>query len=247
MATNDWFATWFNSPYYHILYKNRDENEAKIFMSNLAEYLAIPAKATILDAACGKGRHSAFLASNGFAVTGFDLAPDSIAEAKKYYETLIKNPFFQLDFFVHDIRKPFRENSFDYVFNLFTSFGYFETEEENQETISALAASLKVGGWLVLDFFNTEKVVTSLPQNEIKEVDGISFAISKSLQEKFIVKDIRFEDKYFQERVMAIQYQDFMRYFERANLQIQHCFGCYQLTEYESSRSDRMIWLVKKI
>jgi len=86
MATNDWFATWFNSPYYHILYKNRDENEAKIFMSNLAEYLAIPAKASILDAACGKGRHSAFLASNGFAVTGFDLAPDWDEQAKKTYE-----------------------------------------------------------------------------------------------------------------------------------------------------------------
>jgi SAM-dependent methyltransferase len=247
MATNDWFATWFNSPYYHILYKNRDENEAKIFMSNLAEYLAIPAKASILDAACGKGRHSAFLASNGFAVTGFDLATDSIAAAKKTYEALINNPFHQLDFFVHDIRKPFRENGFDYVFNLFTSFGYFETEEENQETISALAASLKAGGRLVIDFFNTEKIVASLPQNETKEIDGVRFAISKSLQGKFIVKDIRFEDKHFQERVIAIQYQDFMRYFEQANLQVQKCFGDYQLSDYESSNSDRMIWLVKKL
>ncbi|MFN3315727.1 MAG: class I SAM-dependent methyltransferase [Raineya sp.] len=247
MPTSNWFATWFNSPYYHILYKNRDENEAKIFMSNLAEYLAIPAKATILDAACGKGRHSAFLASNGFAVTGFDLASDSIAEAKKNYETLINSPFHQLDFFIHDIRKPFRNNHFDYVFNLFTSFGYFETEEENQETIKALATNLKAGGILVIDFFNTEKVVASLPQTEKKEIDGITFHIEKKLEDKFIVKNIRFEDKYFQERVMAIGYQDFLGYFEQANLQVQKCFGDYQLSDYESSNSDRMIWIVKKV
>ena len=243
----DWFATWFNSPYYHILYKNRDENEAKIFMSHLAEYLRIPPKASILDAACGKGRHAAFLASNGFAVTGFDLATESILEAKKVYETLIDNPLYNLEFCVHDIRKPFRENSFDYVFNLFTSFGYFETQEENQETISALAASLKRQGILVIDFFNTEKVLSCLPQAEIKEIEGISFRIEKSLQKKFIVKDIRFENKHFQERVMAITYQDFLGYFENANLQIQHCFGNYQLSDYEPSKSERMIWIVKKI
>lgn len=243
----EWFATWFNSPYYHILYKNRDENEAKVFMSHLAEYLQIPTQATILDAACGKGRHAAFLASNGFAVTGFDLASESIAEAKKTYETIIRNPLFHLDFYIHDIRQPFRENSFDYVFNLFTSFGYFETEAENQAAITALAANLKPSGILVLDFFNTQKVLNSLPQSETKEIDGIRFGIEKSLQGKFIVKDIYFENKHFQERVMAITYQDFLGYFEKANLELQHCFGSYQLSDYEMTNSDRMIWIAKKV
>ncbi|GAB4126896.1 MAG: class I SAM-dependent methyltransferase [Raineya sp.] len=247
MPANNWFATWFNSPYYHILYKNRDKEEAKLFMSHLAEYLNIPANASILDAACGKGRHSAFLASNGFAVTGCDLASDSIAEAKKTYEDIITNPFYSLSFFVHDIRKPFKTRAFDYVFNLFTSFGYFETEEENQETINALAANLKTNGVLVLDFFNTEKVLQTLPLSEKKEVDGISFDITKSLQGKFIVKDICFEDKHFQERVMAISYQDFLKYFEQANLQVQKCFGSYQLSDYEPTNSDRMIWIAKKV
>jgi len=245
MSAN-WFATWFNSPYYHILYKNRDENEAKIFMSRLAEYLAIPPKATILDAACGKGRHSAFLASNGFSVTGFDLSPNNIAEAKKNYEALISNPYFHLDFYVHDIREPFRENSFDYVFNLFTSFGYFETEQENQLAINALAKSLKKSGVLVLDFFNTTKVINSLPQSEIKTIEGITFSTKKYLQGKFVVKDIFFEKQHFQERVMAITYQDFLGYFQKANLQIQHCFGNYQLSDYEPSHSERMIWIVEK-
>lgn len=216
-------------------------------MSNLAEYLSIPPKATILDAACGKGRHSAFLASHGFVVTGFDLAPENIAEAQKTYETLLKSPSYQLSFYVHDIRRPFKENSFDYVFNLFTSFGYFETQQENQEAINALTANLKTGGYLVIDFFNTQKVIATLPQTEQKEIDGITFHISKSLQGKFIVKDISFEDKHFQERVMAITYYDFLWYFKQANLHVQHCFGDYQLAEYDAFKSDRMIWIAKKI
>lgn len=247
MSANKWFAAWFNSPYYHILYKNRDENEAKLFMSNLAEYLAIPPKATILDAACGKGRHSAFLASNGFSVTGFDLSPNNIAEAKKNYEALIANPYFHLDFYIHDIREPFCENSFDYVFNLFTSFGYFETEQENQLAINALAKSLKKSGVLVLDFFNTAKVINALPQSESKIIEGISFRIEKSLQGKFVVKDIFFEEKHFQERVMAISYQDFLAYFNEANLRVKQCFGSYQLAEYDAENSERMIWIAEKM
>ena len=59
--SNNWFATWFDSPYYHILYKERNYREAQVFMDNLTHYLNLPEGATVLDLACGKGRHAIYL------------------------------------------------------------------------------------------------------------------------------------------------------------------------------------------
>ena len=118
MATQkQWFETWFNTHYYHILYQNRNDKEAQAFIDNLLAYLSPSKNAKILDLACGKGRHARFIAEKGFDVTGIDLATDSIAAAKKHEHK-------HLHFQVHDMRETFAENEFDYVFNFFTSFGF---------------------------------------------------------------------------------------------------------------------------
>ena len=51
-----WFQSWFDTSYYHILYKNRNDDEAQRFITNLVEYLNIAKDQKILDLACGKGR-----------------------------------------------------------------------------------------------------------------------------------------------------------------------------------------------
>lgn len=47
--TKNWFTSWFDTDFYHILYKDRDEQEAKFFMDNLTQYLNLPEDARILD------------------------------------------------------------------------------------------------------------------------------------------------------------------------------------------------------
>jgi len=79
----DWFSEWFNTPYYHILYKDRNDNEAQFFMDNLTHYLNLPQDAQILDLACGKGRHSIYLNNLGYQVTGVDISSNSIKIANK--------------------------------------------------------------------------------------------------------------------------------------------------------------------
>ncbi|HRN98840.1 MAG TPA: methyltransferase domain-containing protein, partial [Flavobacterium sp.] len=135
-SSNDsqWYASWFDTPYYHILYKDRDYHEAQLFMDNLTGYLNLPEKAKILDLACGKGRHSVYLNQLGFDVTGADLSANSIAQASQH-----QNP--TLHFKVHDMREPFEEK-FDAVFNLFTSFGYFDDDNDNLRTLKAIHESL---------------------------------------------------------------------------------------------------------
>src|SRR6478672_3330679 len=95
-----WFKDWFNSPYYHQLYFHRDKTEAAAFINKLIEHLQPPPNVSMLDVACGKGRHSLQLAQKGFDVTGIDLSSDSIQEA-------LRNESENLHFYMHDMRLPF--------------------------------------------------------------------------------------------------------------------------------------------
>ena len=103
-----WYTSWFNSPYYHILYKDRDYSEAAVFMDNLTEALALPKTAHILDLACGRGRHSIYLAGLGYQVTGADLSPKNIEAAK-----LHERP--GLRFVIHNMCLPFQQK-FDAIY-----------------------------------------------------------------------------------------------------------------------------------
>ena len=110
-----WFKDWFNSPYYHILYGSRNEAEANRFIQNIANLLQFKKDELALDLACGKGRHSRELASHALNVYGIDLSEESIKAASKL-------SCHNLQFEIHDMRKVYKQNYFDYVFNLFTSF-----------------------------------------------------------------------------------------------------------------------------
>ena len=122
-----WYTSWFNSPYYHILYKDRDYTEAGRFMDKLTADLQLEKGSKILDLACGKGRHSIYLSELGYDVTGADLSPKNIEAAKKYERPGLR-------FVIHDMCLPFLEK-FDAIFNLFTSFGYFESPNDNLRAI----------------------------------------------------------------------------------------------------------------
>ena len=131
-----------------------DYTEAQLFMDNITSYLNLPEDAKILDLACGKGRHSMYLNKLGFDVTGADLSENSIKEAaESANETL--------HFTVHDMREPFEEK-FDAIFNLFTSFGYFDNDADNLKTLIAIRESLTEYGFAVIDFMNADQVIKNL-------------------------------------------------------------------------------------
>ena len=239
--TKEWFSDWFDSHYYHILYQHRDYKEAEKFIDNLKNYLNLKSSDTILDLACGKGRHAIYLNKLGFEVTGLDLSPQSIHHAKQFENDRLK-------FFVHDMRQVWENKKFDYVFNLFTSFGYFKTDAEHAQAIQSMAGNLKPDGKLLLDFLNTDKVIKNIIPEETKTIDGITFHISRNVTDGFILKRITFEDKgktfVFVERVKAIQLLDFMSFFKNAGLYTEQIFGDYNLNPYVAEHSDRMIFLV---
>jgi SAM-dependent methyltransferase len=238
-----WFSEWFNSPYYHILYKDRDVSEGRSFIDSLDKKLHFRPEHKILDLACGKGRHSVYLNSKGLDVTGVDLAPESIDFANQFGNE-------RLRFAVRDMREPVSVSEFDFVLNLFTSFGYFKNDDDNTKTICSIATSLKPNGIFVLDFFNSKKVVRQLIDHEEKEIEGINFHISKRLENGFIMKSINFDDKHqhfsFYERVKALYLNDFEKYISEAGLKILSVFGDYNLREFDKINSDRLIIIAQK-
>ncbi|MCE2711277.1 MAG: methyltransferase domain-containing protein [Cryomorphaceae bacterium] len=241
----EWFAEWFDTPYYHILYKNRDDAEAEKFISNLLKYLSIPKGSKVLDLACGKGRHSQTLFKHGYEVTAVDLSQNSIQTAK---ETVGNNV--NITFEVRDMREAFTENTFDAVFNLFTSFGYFDSLEDNQKVIDSTKKMLVKNGLLIIDFMNAKRVVNELVPQEVKTVDGIEFSIRRNYDGAHITKDIKFytEDREFKysERVQALQLNDFSTLLENSGFEILHTFGDFDLNPYHAETSDRLIIVAKK-
>lgn len=236
-----WYASWFNTPFYHILYKDRDYAEAENFMYNLTNYLNIPENGKILDLACGKGRHAVYLNKIGFNVTGVDLSKNSIAHAKQFENNTLR-------FNVHDMCKPYRKQ-FDAVFNLFTSFGYFENEVDNLNTIKAIKANLNNTGFGVIDFLNSDYVIDNLIEENTKTVQGIDFKQKRRVENGYIIKNISFtaegKDFKFQERVRALTLADFEMLFEKSGVHLLDVFGDYKLNKYHKSTSKRLILIFK--
>jgi len=243
MKNAEWYVDWFNSPYYHLLYKNRDRREANFFIDNLCRELQLKQGAKIWDLACGKGRHSIALNQKGFDVTGTDLSNNSILAAKKSENEL-------LHFEVHDMRTAYKENYFDAVFNLFTSIGYFPDERDNEKVFRYVSKALKKNGEFVIDFFNAEKVLNSFKAEYHELKEGIQFDITKRIQNNAILKRIEFSDQghdyYFEEFVSLLKKEDFIKLGEQCGLTVHYCFGNYQLEPFDVEHSDRLIMIFKK-
>jgi cyclopropane fatty-acyl-phospholipid synthase-like methyltransferase len=243
MSQKLWYKDWFNSPYYHILYKNRDEKEARGFMDVLGKHLQLNKGHMIWDLACGKGRHSVYLNAKGLRVIGTDLSENNIEDALSYANET-------LEFYVHDMRTPFRINYFTHVLNLFTSIGYFENDRDNYKVFKNVFQSLKPGGLFIIDFFNDKKVRECMVPEAQMNLEGINFVIHKNIKGNKIEKCIEFSDKgksyYFQEKVALLSKDDFEMMAAKAGFVLQECFGDYLLNSFDKNNSDRLILIFKK-
>ena len=239
----EWFADWFDTSYYHILYQNRNDEEARRFIHNLIAYLDLPKGAKVLDLACGKGRHSITLQELGYDVLGVDLSPNSIETAKK-------NALGSLSFEVHDMRKRIQGRTFSTIFNLFTSFGYFDDEEDNLAVLTSANQMLGANGLLLIDFMNVKKVIEEMKPSETKTLDSIDFEISKYCDKQHIYKEIKFKDSgrdyHYTERVQVLPLSKFEELLRQADFKILRTFGDFNLSAFDENTSDRLIILAQK-
>ena len=239
-----WFVDWFNSPYYHLLYNHRNDEEAASFIGGLLKWLKLPQQAQLWDIACGKGRHAAAMHKHGYRVVGSDLSVNSINAANEE-----QHP--GLEFVVHDMRQPMLGKTFDAAFNLFTSIGYFENPSDNVKVFEAVANSLKSNGFFVIDFFNPYRVSNCMGDTYIEKRGNIDFHISKKADGRVITKQIQFNDQgreySFQEVVSLLTEKDFDAFAAQTGFERVALFGNYKLEAYQPALSDRLIVCYRKI
>ncbi len=243
-AIQEWFESWFDSPYHSMLYKHRDEHEAKVFIDNLFDYLKPEKTARILDIACGDGRHAAYMKDYAAEVIGIDLSEQRIKRAQVFADD-------NLSFYRQDMRNVFRLNYFDFAFNFFTSFGYFKHYRDNVLAAEAFAKGLKPGAKLVLDYMNVDLVKEHLVAAEQIKVDNITFDIKRQSIEGKIVKTIDFTDENgkalsYHEKVSEFGLADFETIFKDTGLALIQTFGDYDLNAFDKQSSPRLIMVFQK-
>lgn len=238
-----WFEPWFGTEYYHLLYRHRNREEAEVLVRNLVRKLDLAPGSKVLDLPCGKGRHAVVLEECGMDVTAADLSEENILHGQRYASD-------RLRFVRHDMRSPLAIGYFNAVFNLFTSFGYFDRERENQRVVNAAADSLRRGGTFVLDFLNVKRALQHLVKEEELVIEGVGFRIQRLQENGKIVKRIQVHeagtDHHFREEVRILYRPDLERLLKTAGFQIEAVLGDYELNPFDEENSPRIIFIARK-
>jgi len=251
-SESDWFARWFNTEAYHVLYEKRDDVEAKQFVERLVNQLFPSGSGSgskkILDLGCGAGRHSIQFGLQGHSVIGLDLSQNSIETAQKNTESFPNVSFLKGD--MRELQKIFPANSFHVVVSLFTSLGYFESFNDLQQTLDGIHHVMRDEGIFVLDFLHVHHVKSTLVPHEQIFKGGYQFNIHRRIVEGWIEKSIQYEvqgeEYHFVERVQAISEKEWEVLFQSVGWEIVNRFGDYSLNPL-MEESPRCILVARKM
>ena len=241
--TEAWFERSFREDYL-LVYQHRDETSADQEITNLLNHLPIRQTGRILDLCCGSGRHSRAFARRGYEVVGVDLSPVLLSLAKEQND--------RLHFYQYDMRDIPFDNEFDVVVNLFTSFGYFNTDEENAKVIRNMARALKQGGEVLIDYLNPAYVQANLVPHSEREMDGLSIEESRFIENGYVKKRITVRDaelsnpREYMEQVRLYEQDDMIRMLKEAGVHQIQVFGDYTFQAYKGEASPRMIFFGMK-
>lgn len=237
LAPRPWYESWFEDKRYLELYEHHDEQEADELVSLIEHTLGIEKHRKILDVACGAGRHLIAFAKRGYRnLHGYDLSPTLIEEGR----TAAKS--YPITFTVRDMREPI-EGHYDLILNIFTSFGYFATDEENERVIVHAARALTEHGCFILDYLNRQYVMAHLVRTDERKLPGGQYVYQRrEIIGGRIMKHITFDDgTEFIESVRLYEKAEIEAMFARAGLVTKAAYGSYDGEIYDATRSPRLI------
>ena len=255
MPKQEWYASWFNTREYLELYKHRDEEDAKKIISQILQNVHLQKNARVLDLACGKGRHSLLFAKKGFNVVGVDLSRYLISQARNRLNTEYRRYRGKLRFEIKDMRNFSFAERFELVVNIFTSFGYFENDSDNEKVIKCISRSLKRNGYFVIDFLNKEQLKKKLiPYTLDKHKDKILLQLRR-ITDSFVFKDIIivkkhdsvYDFKKYNERIRVYSLDNFRKMFMKYKMKLLKIFGDYDGKPFENQKSPRLILIAQRV
>ncbi len=243
-----WFEDWFNSPLYEKLYAYRNEEEAKKLAALIEQEIPQKKFPNILDLGCGRGRHSITLAKLGYRVTGVDLSPEAIKKARA---TARKEQLSNVTFKVDDMRNSLNR-SFDAVLNLFTTFGYFLSDDENINVLQNVHSMLENDGIFIMDYLNAEVVKKTIVPDDSGSYGKLKYDIERKIEDGMVFKTIHFSGKElqkpieYQERVKLYDLDWFKETFSNIGLQLKTVYGNYEGADFSPEKSPRLIMVSQK-
>lgn len=243
---NEWFKDWFSSELYLSVYKHRDDADAKKIIDLIRAETNLQMGSKVLDAACGAGRHANYMQSLGYDVTGFDLSKTllryAVEEAK--VSGLAKN------YLCSDIRNVPLKTKYDLIVNLFTSFGYFETDEENFRFIETAYDLLNEQGFYVLDYLNEKYVKENLVESSEKKINEQKIIEKRMISGERVIKEIIIFDKGkeipYLESVRLYSSEYLEKKFRDIGFKIKNIFGNYDGNSFDKNISPRLIFILQK-
>jgi SAM-dependent methyltransferase len=245
---NNWFQHWFDSPLHEQLYTKRDDTEANRLAELITGHIPIEAYPTLMDLGCGRGRHSINFANRGYRVTGVDLAPTAISRAKA--KAALAG--LEIDFRVGDMRMPL-DQTFDVVVNLFTSFGYFASEAENELPIAAMSKMVRLGGQVWIDFLNPGNVRANLVPSDSGSIPEWSYTSRRWIEDGAVRKEIHLiedatgDEQIFNEYVRLLELDWFEAVSSKYGLKLQTVYGDYDGNVHDAITSPRQIMGFRRV
>jgi len=243
---SEWFKDWFNTQEYLNVYQHRNENDAEDHIKLILGNVKIPSAAKILDMACGAGRHAIILARKNFHLTAVDLSENLISIA----EQSAQNENLKINFVQSDIRKYETKDKFDLIINLFTSFGYFESDEENFAVLQKAYHLLVENGFFVLDFFNSEFLQQNLVEFSEENLGGAEIHQYRKIKENRVTKKIVITKNgnlsTYEESVRMFTKDEIVNAIQNIGFDIYKTFGDFLGNEFDRLNSPRLIMICKK-
>jgi len=241
----EWYEEAFGD-LYPILYRHRDDEEARRMVASYGDLF--DDREPVLDLACGAGRYTVAMGERGLRVWGMDLSEPLLAEA-------IEERGLSGGLVRGDMRcLPFVDGSMGGVMSMFTSFGYFESDVDNESVIEETARVLRPGGVFVLDFINAGRVKLAPPETTHRENDGYTIEEARSLSGggRFVVKDIVVTNAgdgfhaRFREQLRLYTGGELVKMIEDAGMRVNAMHGDYDRGDYDPRRSERMIVICER-
>lgn len=245
-SNKNWFETWFNHPLYLQVYSHRDDADAKKLLNLVLPLTGLQKGSQVLDLACGAGRHSVLLAENGFRVTGADLAENLLSVARN--EAAAKN--LEITFSRQDMRYFKFPQRFDGIFNLFTSFGYFDDDRENFSVFKTVSDHLTTGGVFVFDFLNADFIRNYLVPQDEKVIQGTRIfqqrrIVGDTVKKKVLLEHADLGKLEFEESVKLYDAALIERVLFTFNLKVDYRAGDFEGNPL-SEKSQRLILIARK-
>jgi 2-polyprenyl-3-methyl-5-hydroxy-6-metoxy-1,4-benzoquinol methylase len=248
-ASREWFEDWFSHPLYLKVYHHRDNAEADLCVETILGITGTRPhnNSSVLDIACGAGRHALAFARHGFRVTANDLSGFLLGEAEKE----AGKEGLDLELSCCDMRSINLDRRFDLIVQLFSSFGYFETDEEDRSVIRNVSGMLKPGGWYVLDLINPEHLRKHIVPRTEKSIETLSITEERVLTDRNVSKTITIRDGVgdecsFSESVRLFSPVEISALLESENLEVKLLAGDYRGSGFDAGTSPRMILFARK-